>query len=84
MPQDNYYNDSHAPYNPQQYVHNIPNISNQFNKPVDIGQPIAVAKAIEPEKPKLPIPEEHVHLKTVLDELKIRCFENAKNPVNIN
>ncbi|KAL2726123.1 protein transport protein Sec31A [Vespula maculifrons] len=80
LPQDNNYNDSHAPYNPQQYVHNIPNVGTQFNKPADITQPITMAKAIEPEKPKLPIPEEHIHLKTVLDELKMQCFENAKNP----
>ncbi|XP_047345278.1 protein transport protein Sec31A isoform X1 [Vespa velutina] len=80
LPQDNYYNDSHVPYNPQQYVHNIQNVGTQFNKPVDIAQAIAVAKVIESEKPKLPIPEEHVHLKTVLDELKMLCFDNAKNP----
>jgi len=39
------------------------------------------ARVAEPEKPKAPIPEQHVHLKTILDELKNQCYENAKNPV---
>ncbi|KAK2588050.1 hypothetical protein KPH14_004119 [Odynerus spinipes] len=80
LPQDSYYNETNVPYNPQQYVHNIPNAGTQFNKPVDASQSIVTAKAVEPEKPKPPIPEEHMHLKTVLDELKMRCFESAKNP----
>ncbi|XP_015176477.1 PREDICTED: protein transport protein Sec31A isoform X2 [Polistes dominula] len=80
LPQDNYYNESQTPYNPQQYVHNIPSAGTQYNKPVDIAQPVTVAKAMEPEKAKPPIPEEHMHLKTVFDELKMRCFESAKNP----
>lgn len=80
LPQDSYYNEVNTLYNPQQYIHNIPNVGTQFNKPVDTSQSIAAAKAVEPEKPKLPIPEEHIHLKTILDELKMRCFESAKNP----
>lgn len=44
-------------------------------------QPAMPARIIEPEKPKAPIPEQHVHLKTILDELKNQCYENAKNPV---
>lgn len=47
-------------------------------------QPAAMARAPEPEKPKPPIPEQHVHLKTVFDELKNQCFENAKNPVSLH
>lgn len=39
------------------------------------------ARIVEPEKPKAPIPDEHLHLKTVFDELKLQCHESAKNPV---
>lgn len=39
------------------------------------------------EKPqpiqKPPIPEEHVHMQTVFDELRIRCSNSAGNPVRI-
>ncbi|KAL6264790.1 hypothetical protein P5V15_004887 [Pogonomyrmex californicus] len=42
--------------------------------------PAIPAKAVETEKPKAPIPEQHMHLKTILDELKNQCYENAKNP----
>ncbi|KAG8042554.1 hypothetical protein G9C98_005188 [Cotesia typhae] len=39
-----------------------------------------VAREVVPEKPKAPIPEQHVHLKTILDELRIQCYDTAKNP----
>jgi len=55
------------------------------NKPIEpllqSAMPAVTAKVVEPEKPKAPIPEQHVHLKTILDELKNQCYENAKNPV---
>lgn len=81
LPQDNFYQESPALYNPQfrQGVSNtIP-----LNKPVESLQPAMPARVAEPEKPKAPIPEQHMHLKTILDELKNQCYENAKNPVNI-
>lgn len=53
-----------------------------LNKPVEPLQPAMPARVAEPEKPKAPIPEQHLHLKTILDELKNQCYENAKNPVN--
>lgn len=62
----------------------MPNIA-PINKPVEPllqpAMPVAPAKVAEPEKPKAPIPEQHMHLKTILDELKNQCYENAKNPV---
>ncbi|XP_034188166.2 COPII coat complex component secretory 31 isoform X1 [Osmia lignaria lignaria] len=81
--QEKYYPETQVPYNPQQYTQNIQNVQNigaQFAKPMEPVQPAAMARAPEPEKPKPPIPEQHVHLKTVFDELKNQCFENAKNP----
>lgn len=55
----------------------------QFNSPVQpIQQQVPVAKEPEPEKPKAPIPEEHVQIKTTFDELKSQCSINAKNPVS--
>lgn len=72
-------------------MQNIPNIQNMQNipnpAPLQYSQPITsvpdtlTPKIPEPEKPNVPIPEQHLHLKTVLDELKCKCFENAKNPV---
>lgn len=77
-------------YNQQQYGQNIHNSGNQYTKPFDPmnpmqpmqpTQPVQVAKIAEPEKPKAPIPEQHVHLKTIFDELRTQCYESAKNPV---
>ncbi|XP_076755413.1 COPII coat complex component secretory 31 isoform X1 [Xylocopa sonorina] len=80
LPQEQFYPDTQVPYNPQQYNQNIPSMGAQFAKPMEPLQPAAVVRAPEPEKPKPPIPEQHVHLKTVFDELKSQCFESAKNP----
>ena len=79
MQQEKFYSDMQAPYNPQQYNQNMPNVAAQYAKPMESTPPIA--RTPEPEKPKPPIPEQHMHLKTVFDELKNQCFENAKNPV---
>ncbi|XP_043275091.1 protein transport protein Sec31A isoform X2 [Venturia canescens] len=83
-PQDQYYRDPQMPYNPQQYNQTVPHSGMQFNKPYEPQQqhqqPIEQARVAEPEKPKAPIPEEHVHLKTVFDELRHQCYETAKNP----
>ncbi|XP_017886160.1 protein transport protein Sec31A isoform X2 [Ceratina calcarata] len=80
LPQEKYYSEQQVPYNPQQYSQNIPNMASQFARPMESFQPAEVARAAEPEKPKAPIPEQHMHLKTVFDELKNQCFESAKNP----
>lgn len=53
-----------------------------LNKPIEPSQPAMPARMVEPEKPKAPIPEQHAHLKTILDELKTQCYENAKHPVS--
>ncbi|XP_012535073.2 protein transport protein Sec31A isoform X2 [Monomorium pharaonis] len=78
LPQDNVYQESPALYNPQ-FRQGVPNTV-PLNKPIEPLQPVMPAKVAEPEKPKAPIPEQHVHLKTILDELKNQCYENAKNP----
>ncbi|EZA50823.1 Protein transport protein Sec31A [Ooceraea biroi] len=78
LPQDNFYQEPHVPYNPQ-YGQSMPSAA-PLNKPVEPLQPVMPARVAEPEKPKAPIPEQHVHLKTIFDELRNQCYENAKNP----
>ncbi|XP_014475273.1 PREDICTED: protein transport protein Sec31A isoform X2 [Dinoponera quadriceps] len=78
LAQDNFYQDPHASYN-LQYGQNVPATA-PFNKPMESLPPVMPARVAEPEKPKAPIPEQHVHLKTILDELKNQCYESAKNP----
>ncbi|XP_044737857.1 protein transport protein Sec31A isoform X3 [Chrysoperla carnea] len=41
---------------------------------------VEAAKEVAPPKQKGPIPEEHIHLKTVLDELQVQCYQSANNP----
>jgi len=86
LPQDNFYqpHEGHAPYNPP-YGQSMPNVASPIKPPIEPLQPAIPtipAKVVEHEKPKAPIPEQHVPLKTVLDELKNQCYEHAKNPVN--
>ncbi|XP_011256844.1 protein transport protein Sec31A isoform X2 [Camponotus floridanus] len=80
--QDNFYQESHSSFNVQ-YGQGTLNTA-PVNKPIEpllqSAMPAVPAKVAEPEKPKAPIPEQHVHLKTILDELKNQCYENAKNP----
>lgn len=38
----------------------------------------------EPPKAKGPVPEEHMYLQTVFDELRNQCSCAANNPVSIN
>ncbi|XP_046610174.1 protein transport protein Sec31A [Neodiprion virginianus] len=78
--QESAYSNSHLPYGQQQQYGPPQHIPSQFNPPVESLQPVQSARIAEPEKPKPPIPEEHVHLKTVLDEVRTQCYNNAKNP----
>ncbi|XP_050459299.1 protein transport protein Sec31A isoform X1 [Cataglyphis hispanica] len=82
LQQDNFYQEHHSSYNVQ-YGQGMSNTA-PVNKPVEPllqpTMPAVPAKMVEPEKSKAPIPEQHVHLKTILDELKNQCYENAKNP----
>ncbi|XP_048510063.1 protein transport protein Sec31A isoform X2 [Athalia rosae] len=88
MAPESVYSNTHAqlPYGQQQQygqqqVYGPPqNIPSQFNPPQEAVQTVQTARIAEPEKPKALIPEEHVHLKTVLDEVKTQCYNNAKNP----
>ncbi|XP_032675086.1 protein transport protein Sec31A isoform X2 [Odontomachus brunneus] len=79
LAKDNFYQDPHAPCNPQ-YGQSVP-AAPPFNKPIESPlQPVMPARIVEPEKPKVPIPEQHMHLKTILDELRNQCYESAKSP----
>ncbi|KAG7202003.1 hypothetical protein KM043_004690 [Ampulex compressa] len=72
---DSVYPDQQVPYGVQQYGQGLQNPGLQYEKPVE---PLGM---VEPEeRPKLPIPEQHLHLKTVFDELRSQCYENANNP----
>lgn len=89
LPQDNFYQERHPSYNNPQYGHQsimqpgAPLHSKQLEQTLPPAQSEMPARTIEPEKPKAPIPEQHMHLKTILDELRDQCYEHAKNPVNI-
>jgi len=64
-----------APYQPQQgYPQQQP--QQQYVPPV------TPAKVAEPPKQKGPIPEEHMYLQTVFEELRNRCACTATNPVS--
>lgn len=54
------------------------NMGAQYVKQMEPSQPTTIARTLEPEKPKLPIPEQHVHLKTVFDELKNNALKMLK------
>ncbi|XP_024873315.1 protein transport protein Sec31A isoform X1 [Temnothorax curvispinosus] len=77
LPQDNFYQE--PPLYNSQFRQGVSNTV-PFNKPIEPLQPAMPARVAEPEKPKAPIPEQHIHLKTILDELKNQCYETAKNP----
>lgn len=68
-----------------QFNQNIPTQGvqqfNRISEPLPPVQPAQVVRAPEPEKSKPPIPEEHKQLQIIFNELKDRCFENAKNLV---
>lgn len=87
MAQEGVYSNPQIPYGQQpppiqQQQYGQPqNIPSQFNPPAENIQPVQSARIAEPEKPKRPIPEEHIHLKTVLEEVREQCYNNAKNPV---
>lgn len=42
--------------------------------------PVAPAKIAEPPQPKPPLPEEHMYLQTVFEELRDKCAYSTKNP----
>lgn len=64
-----------APYQPQQ-------LYPQQQPQQQYISPVAPAKVAEPPKPKGPIPEEHMYLQTVFEELRNRCTSTATNPVS--
>lgn len=62
-----------APYQPQQ-------VYPQQQPQQQFVPPVISAKVAEPSKPKGPIPEEHMYLQTVFEELRNRCACTATNP----
>ncbi|KAJ9593994.1 hypothetical protein L9F63_014589, partial [Diploptera punctata] len=68
-----------APYQTQQ---TFPQQQQQQQQQQQTQQmaPVAPAKIAEPPKPKPPIPEEHMYLQTVFEELRSRCTCAATNP----
>ncbi|XP_046674352.1 protein transport protein Sec31A isoform X2 [Homalodisca vitripennis] len=56
--------------------------THQVMPPTQAAPPPAppVAKAVEPPRPKPPLPEEHMYLQTVFDELCNKCICAANNP----
>ncbi|XP_075238434.1 COPII coat complex component secretory 31 isoform X2 [Lycorma delicatula] len=73
----------HQQQQQQQYQHvgynQPPKPMQQTIAPAASVAPV-LTKPSEPPRPKLPIPEEHVHLQTVFDELRNRCTCAANNP----
>lgn len=60
--------------NPNAFTPNT-NINHQHNVMGQVDKPQPIQKA--------PIPEEHVHMQTVLEEVRNRCSNAANNPVKI-
>lgn len=68
-----------AGFMPSIFNNNAISSANDFNQ-----QQAVQAKPETPQHvPKVPIPEEHIHMQTVLDELKTKCASAAHNPVCI-
>lgn len=53
-------------------------MNSNFNQPQPIQGRVETPQPIQ----KPPIPEEHVHMQTVFDELKQKCSYAANNPVS--
>lgn len=82
-----------APNNPYTQGSTMPVPSQPPRFPPPVQQPqfqpstpkmkSSVASTPEPPKSKGPVPEEHMYLQTVFDELRNQCTCAANNPVNI-
>lgn len=68
---------------PQQQSYGYPGPGQGMMPPAQppAAAPVPVAKVAEPPRPKPPLPEEHMYLQTVFDELRNRCTCAASNPV---
>ena len=64
-----------APYQPQQ-------VYPQQQTQQQYVPPVTPARVAEPPKPKGPIPEEHMYLQTVFEELRNICVCTATSPVS--
>ncbi|KAF7996981.1 hypothetical protein HCN44_005258 [Aphidius gifuensis] len=77
QPEESYHQEYNSPYG----TNRMPMHSGYDNMQQSVPPlpQVQQARIVEPEKPKAPIPDEHLHLKTVFDELKLQCHESAKN-----
>lgn len=78
------------PYMPGQSYEPAPPMQpapNKFAPPVQHtyqpSPPTPKPRTPEPPKSKGPVPEEHMYLQTVFDELRSQCTCAANNPVNV-
>lgn len=69
-----------APPMQQQQMNRFPMVTQQYQQQQQPPQQQAPA---DPPKQKPPVPEEHMYLQTVFDELKNQCTCAANNPVII-
>lgn len=73
-------NFSQQAFNPGNFNQNaIPGLTPQQQQ---MAQEMARPETPQPVE-KAPIPEEHMHMKTVLDELRNQCSRAANNPVSL-
>lgn len=69
-------------YSPYGYTQNVPPPPPAVSVQQPAQEPqIELAKIAEPPQPKPPLPEEHMYLQTVFEELRDKCVYSTKNPV---
>lgn len=71
-------------YSPYVYTPNVPPppAAVPVQQPAQVP-PATPAKIAEPPQPKPPLPEEHMYLQTIFEELRDKCTFSTKNPVRI-
>lgn len=72
------------PYSGYGNYTNIEQVAPTSRIPSMSPAPAVMAKVVEPPPPKPPLPEEHMYLQTVFEELRNRCTCAANNPVCIS
>lgn len=77
----NYGDNTYSPYGFPQAMPPPPSAAPlPVQQPVH-APPVSQAKIAEPPQPKPPLPEEHMYLQTVFEELRDKCTFSTKNPV---
>lgn len=80
-PQMNNVNRTYDQSGYQQTAFNQNAVQGGMQQEIQEGSSIARVETPQPVQ-KAPIPEEHIHMKTVLDELRNQCSCSANNPVS--